>query len=378
MPITAATTATSVTRRRDLIGSDVTLPITKDSDHRTIQTEQQTVIIAIDGPSGAGKGTIARTLSQELGYRHIDTGAMYRAVAWKALQEGMPLDDEAAVAALARRADIVVERGIVMIDGQDVTRAIRTPEIDKAASAVARLPQVRDVLVARQRDLGLGGGVVMEGRDIGTVVFPGADVKIYLDASEEERARRRVNDSAHTGSQAGHAAVAEAIKARDKADTTRTASPLSMAPDATTSTPPACRSTRSFDRAGPSSAPGSDHPPASGRRQPFDQQRNALRARLGPLRVVEVVEALLLHARRIGVESLLRAGAPSSARARKSVRHRHRVDRVQRVPRPGLLRQLDERHARIGHQSGRDQLLDALLVRGGPPLFGFRGVNSCL
>ena len=190
------------------------------------------MIIAIDGPSGAGKGTIARTLSQELGYRHIDTGAMYRAVAWKALQEGMPLNDAAAVAALAHRAEIVVERGIVMIDGQDVARAIRTPEIDGAASAVARLPQVREVLVARQRELGLGGGVVMEGRDIGTVVFPGADVKIYLDASEEERARRRVNDSAHSGSQAGHAAVAEAIKARDKADTTRTASPLSMAPDA--------------------------------------------------------------------------------------------------------------------------------------------------
>ncbi len=190
------------------------------------------MIIAIDGPSGAGKGTIARTLSKELGYRHIDTGAMYRAVAWKALREGIALDEEEAVAMLARRATIEVEGGVVVIDGEDVTRAIRTPEIDTAASAVARLPRVRQVLVDRQRELGAEGGVVMEGRDIGTVVFPHADVKIYLDASEEERARRRVHDTSHASGQSGHAAVAEAIKARDVADSTRTASPLTMANDA--------------------------------------------------------------------------------------------------------------------------------------------------
>ena len=190
------------------------------------------MIIAIDGPSGAGKGTIARTLAQELGCRHIDTGAMYRAVAWKAIQEGIPLDDEDAITDRARRSEIVVEGGVVMIDGEDITRAIRTPEIDSAASAVARLPRVREVLVAQQRDLAIGGDIVMEGRDIGTVVFPDADVKIYLDASEEERARRRVTDTAHASSQAGHAAVAEAIKARDTADSTRKASPLAMAPDA--------------------------------------------------------------------------------------------------------------------------------------------------
>jgi cytidylate kinase len=191
------------------------------------------LIIAIDGPSGAGKGTISRTVSQALGYRHIDTGAMYRAVGWKATQEGIPLDDEARVAALAQRAHLVVEGEVVAIDGHDVTRAIRTPEMDKTAAAVARLPKVRQVLVELQRTLGREGGVVMEGRDIGTVVFPSADVKIYLDASADERARRRANDAAHTGSQAGQAAVAEAIQARDQSDTTRTASPLTLAADAT-------------------------------------------------------------------------------------------------------------------------------------------------
>lgn len=190
------------------------------------------LIIAVDGPSGAGKGTVARTLSRTLGYRHIDTGAMYRAIGWKAEREGVALDDEQAVAQIARAADIVVEGGVVSIDGHDVASAIRTPEMDRAAAAVARLPRVRKVLVARQRAMGAAGGIVMEGRDIGTVVFPNADVKVYLDASPDERARRRANDPAHTGSQTGHAAVAEAIQARDASDTTRAASPLTVAPDA--------------------------------------------------------------------------------------------------------------------------------------------------
>ena len=190
------------------------------------------LIIAIDGPSGAGKGTVSSTLSRTLGYRHIDTGAMYRAVGWKAVHDSLALDDEVQIAALAERATLIVEGGLVSIDGHDVTRAIRTPDMDKTAASVARLPRVRQVLVARQRALGAAGGVVMEGRDIGTVVFPDADVKVYLDASPEERARRRANDASHSGSQVGEAAVAAAIQARDKSDTTRAASPLTLAPDA--------------------------------------------------------------------------------------------------------------------------------------------------
>ncbi len=135
------------------------------------------LIIAIDGPSGAGKGTMARALAARLGYQHVDTGAMYRAVAWTAVHDGIDLHDEAAVAGVAARAQLDVGAS-VQIDHHDVTDAIRTPEIDRAAAATARLPSVRAVLVARQRQVGAGGGVVMEGRDIGTVVFPEADVKI--------------------------------------------------------------------------------------------------------------------------------------------------------------------------------------------------------
>jgi len=188
--------------------------------------------IAIDGPSGAGKGTVARAIAETLGYRHLDSGAMYRAVGWKAAREGVPFDDEGRVAALAARSDLSVAGDVVTIDGIDVTKAIRTPDIDRAAAAVAKLPGVRAVLVERQRALGADGGIVMEGRDIGTVVFPAADVKIYLDAAPEERARRRAYDPAHSGGPVAVADVESALTARDQIDRTRTASPLYAAADA--------------------------------------------------------------------------------------------------------------------------------------------------
>jgi cytidylate kinase len=190
------------------------------------------LIIAIDGPSGAGKGTVARAVARALDYPHIDTGAMYRALAWKARAEGLDLSDGAAVAAVGERARFDLEGGRVAIDGQDVTSAIRTPEIDAAAATIARHPAVRRVLVARQRDYGQRGGIVMEGRDIGTVVFPRADVKIYLDASADERARRRAHDPAHTSRAGAVGEVATALAARDQQDRTREASPLAQAPDA--------------------------------------------------------------------------------------------------------------------------------------------------
>jgi cytidylate kinase len=179
--------------------------------------------IAIDGPSGAGKGTVARAVARQLGYRHVDSGAMYRAVGWKAARDGVRLDDEPRVAGIAAGSQLIVTDEAVTIDGSDVTRAIRTPDIDRAATAVARLPQVRAALVLRQRALGEHGGIVMEGRDIGTVVFPQADVKVYLDASP---------DPNHSGGPSAVADVATALTARDELDRTRSVSPLYAAEDA--------------------------------------------------------------------------------------------------------------------------------------------------
>jgi cytidylate kinase len=191
------------------------------------------LIIAIDGPSGAGKGTVARTIAERMSYRHIDTGAMYRAIAWLAEHDGVDLHDEDLLAALASSASLEVN-GTVQVNGHDVTSAIRTPEIDRAAAVVARHPAVRAALVRRQRDYGREGGIVMEGRDIGSVVFPDADVKIYLDASPDERARRRATDEAHAIGRGvtGLESVADALAARDALDRTRTVSPLTQADDA--------------------------------------------------------------------------------------------------------------------------------------------------
>ena len=191
------------------------------------------LIVAIDGPSGAGKGTVARAIASRLHARHVDTGAMYRAVAWKASRDGVDLSDGDAVAHVASSATFDLDSRVV-IDGVDVTSAIRTPEMDLAAASVARHPQVRAVLVERQRGFSSGHALVMEGRDIGTVVFPDADVKLYLDASPEERARRRSEDAAHAVGQqhTGVDVVARALEARDRADRTRAVSPLTIAPDA--------------------------------------------------------------------------------------------------------------------------------------------------
>ena len=202
----------------------------------------------------------ARALSRARWPRRSVTGTSTRArctgrLDGRRIHQGVALDDEASVAGIASRAAIVVEGGVVSIDGHDVTRAIRTPEIDKAAASVARLPRVRDVLVARQRALGEDGGVVMEGRDIGTVVFPNADVKVYLDASAEERARRRANDPAHTGSQVGQAAVAAAIQARDTRTRPARCHPSRSPPTRYTSTRRRCRSRRSSSACWPSCDP---------------------------------------------------------------------------------------------------------------------------
>jgi cytidylate kinase len=167
---------------------------------------------------------------------------MYRAVAWRSQQLGIDLADAVAVAGVAERAVFGLSSQIelssrIEIDGHDVTSAIRTTDMDAAAATVARHPEVRRVLVSRQRELGRGGRVVMEGRDIGTVVFPDAAVKVYLDATADERARRRAQDSAHAASRAagagGHVGqIAEALEARDRSDRTREVSPLMLAPDA--------------------------------------------------------------------------------------------------------------------------------------------------
>ena len=190
-------------------------------------------VIAIDGPSGAGKGTVARAVADALGWSHVDTGAMYRAVGWLALYHGSRTDDEERVVQIASSAEFQIDAERIVINGHDVTALIRTPEIDAAAAAVARMPRVREELVARQRAYAAAGPVVMEGRDIGTVVFQGAKVKIYLDATPEERASRRAQDPAHGLSRSGElGAVANALEARDRLDRTRLTSPLTRADDA--------------------------------------------------------------------------------------------------------------------------------------------------
>jgi cytidylate kinase len=178
-------------------------------------------IVAIDGPAGSGKSTVSRALAARLGVSRLDTGAMYRSVAWAALERGIDPADAAAVADIARKSEIDVGPDATRIDGTDVTNAIRSPEVSRAVSVVAANPEVRRHLVERQRDWAREhhGGVV-EGRDIGSVVFPHAVLKVYLTASAEERARRRDDEPS------------EGVARRDRIDSTRAASPLAKAADA--------------------------------------------------------------------------------------------------------------------------------------------------
>lgn len=192
------------------------------------------LIIAIDGPAGAGKSTIARRLAARLGLVNIDSGAMYRAVALRALREGVPLDDPAGLEELARRIEIALETGKdrILVDGEDVTEAIRAPEISEAASKVSAVAEVRRALVEKQRRLGAAGGVVMEGRDIGSVVFPDAELKIYLDASPRVRAERRLAELRQKGVETTLEEVEREMRARDHRDSTRADSPLVRPPGA--------------------------------------------------------------------------------------------------------------------------------------------------
>jgi cytidylate kinase len=196
------------------------------------------LIIAVDGPAGAGKSTVAARLARKLGYVNLESGAMYRALALKAIQNDISFDDESALAALADNSRIQLEPTVngnrVLLDGMDVTLRVREPDVTEAASRVSIHPKVREWMVSHQRALGIKGGVVMEGRDIGTKVFPDADLKIFLDADPVVREQRRLEQQRQKGitSASSSMSIAAEIRERDHRDRTRAASPLVAAPDA--------------------------------------------------------------------------------------------------------------------------------------------------
>jgi cytidylate kinase len=198
-------------------------------------TTTRPLVIAIDGPAGSGKSTIAARLAKKLGYINLESGAMYRALALKALEYQGSLDDPEALRQLAEKTAIQLEPqpegNRVLLDGRDVSQRVREADVTAAASRVSVHPPVREIMVARQRAMGAGGGVVMEGRDIGTAVFPGAEIKVFLDADARIRAERRVaQNGIHTAEEAR--GIVEDLVARDQRDRTRAVSPLVPAPDA--------------------------------------------------------------------------------------------------------------------------------------------------
>jgi cytidylate kinase len=196
----------------------------------------QSIIIAIDGPSGAGKSTLGRMLARELKLLYLDTGAMYRAVALSVIEAGVSTTDARAVAALAERAEIKLEGDPdslrVTLDGRDISDEIRTEEVGHTASVISAIPEVRRTLVERQREMSRSGGVVLDGRDIGTIVFPDADLKFFLTAAPEARAERRYQEERVRERDASFEETLEEINARDRRDSTREDSPLVIADDA--------------------------------------------------------------------------------------------------------------------------------------------------
>ncbi len=190
-------------------------------------------VVAIDGPAGAGKSTVARQVSKELGYIYIDTGAMYRAVTLKALRQGISMKDEQALTELAKKTDIKISycdhTQIIYMDGEDVSAEIRSPRVSQNVSLVAKVPGVRLEMVRLQRELAKGGGIIMDGRDIGSYVLPDADCKIFLTASAAERARRRARDLRDAGYEVDLTQLEQEIAWRDKIDSTREMAPLIQA-----------------------------------------------------------------------------------------------------------------------------------------------------